>query len=86
MGNEINKEGEKDIGLLLTLCLVQSIVNSTKVKIKQLNVIISLLIKAGIPFDVSFKPGTRRQAPKADITIFISPAVSITLTLTFDSC
>ena len=51
----------KELGDILSIDLLQSIANSKKLKIKQLNALISLLIKANINFSLSFTLATKAK-------------------------
>lgn len=57
---------------------------SGNVQIAQLNAVIALLIKAGIPFDLSYSPGTRRVAAAAELTIFVNPNTTLNFVLNFE--
>ncbi|AOT72334.1 hypothetical protein [Geosporobacter ferrireducens] len=60
-----------------------SLLSSSNIQIVQLQAAIALLIKAGIPFDVAYSPGSRRLAPSAELTIFINPTTQINFVLSF---
>ncbi len=53
-------------------------------KITELNVIMQLLIKSEIPFDISYSPGTRRQAAAIEFSIYINPTTNIDFIITLD--
>lgn len=65
--------------------IFMALLGSNCVKIAQLNAAIALLIQAGIPFDLSFTPGTRRDAASANLTIYINPTTTIRFVLNFES-
>lgn len=70
---------------LLSTDIFKSLLNSDEFEIAKLNTAIALLIKAGIPFELTFTPGTRRDAATATLTVYINPATSIKFTITFNS-
>ena len=74
----------KELGDILSIDLLQSIANSKKLKIKQLNALISLLIKANINFSLSFTPATQSEEATTSITIYLRPNVSLTIDLDFE--
>ncbi|MFZ5646727.1 MAG: hypothetical protein ACOY30_03805 [Bacillota bacterium] len=76
----------KELEQLLTIEAFSILLNSNTVKISQLNAIISFLIKACIPFTLTFSSGTREKAGSARLTITISPAITLQFTFTFDPC
>lgn len=68
---------------ILSTTVFQKLFNSEVVRISELNAAISLLIKIGIPFDVSYSPGTRRVAPGAELTIYYNPTTTINIKIPF---
>ncbi|SNS78735.1 hypothetical protein SAMN05446037_102116 [Anaerovirgula multivorans] len=75
---------EKELISLLSTDLFLSLLNSNKIKFSQLLAIQTLLFKAGIPFDLSFSPGTRRVVSTALLTIFINPQTTLRFTISFN--
>jgi hypothetical protein len=75
----------KDIYQVLSTDLFKKLINNEIIQIAQLNAIIALLIKGNIPFDLSFSPGTQKDAPQAELAININPTTTITFVITFDS-
>ncbi len=73
------------IGRLLTTDVFMSLLNSDLLNTAKLNAAIALLIKARIPFDVEFTPGTRRVEPQAILTIYINPNTTISFALEFNA-
>jgi len=68
---------------LLTSQAFSNIANSKNVKIAEFDAIIAILIKARIPFDVEYSPGTRRLAESAQLTIYINPSTTLNFTFNF---
>ncbi|MFZ5352501.1 MAG: hypothetical protein ACOZCL_07195 [Bacillota bacterium] len=54
-------------------------------KIAELDAITCLLMKAGIPYDTSFSPGTRRVSAAVQLTIHISPTVRLVFVINLES-
>ena len=73
----------KELTSILASETFTSLLASSNIQIAQLQAAITLLIKAGIPFDVSFSPGTRRLAPSAELTIFINPTTQLNFIFSF---
>ncbi|MEW6663089.1 MAG: hypothetical protein ACOY9Y_03205 [Bacillota bacterium] len=73
----------QELECLLAIDAFQSLSKSAVLKIGQLNVIIAILIKASIPFDLSFDPGNRRNAAAAKLSIFINPSTNLHFTISF---
>lgn len=76
---------QQEILAILSSSLFRAITNSRKIRVQQLCAAISLLTKAGIPFDLSYSPGTQRLAAKAHLTIIVKPGVSINLAIAFET-
>ncbi|RKD34599.1 hypothetical protein [Thermohalobacter berrensis] len=74
----------KELNRILSTEVFQKIINNDIIRIRQLNAAISLLIKTGIPFDITFSPGTRRDAAAAELSIFVAPTTTITFLITFE--
>lgn len=75
----------KEVETFLSSEVIKQLFSSNISKIGQLNAVIALLIKAGIPFDVSFTPGTRRVAASAQLTIYINPTTTIQFSIAFEA-
>lgn len=45
------------------------------------NAFTSLLIQYGIPFDTSYDPGNRKNAPGIELTIFVSPTSKMVINI-----
>ncbi len=74
----------KEFQVLLASQTFQAFLNASAIKLNQLFAVQALLIKAGIPFDLSFSPGTRRLATGADLTIFINPTTTLNFVINFE--
>ncbi|HHY83626.1 MAG TPA: hypothetical protein GX505_13260 [Clostridiales bacterium] len=71
----------KEIIDILSADLLRSVLSSKKIKIHQLNSIISLLIKANIAFSLSFYPKTSTSDASASLSITLRPNVSINISM-----
>jgi hypothetical protein len=76
---------QQEILAILSSSLFRAISSNRKIQVHQLCAAISLLTKAGIPFDLSYSPGTPRIAAQAQLTIYVKPRVSINLTIAFET-
>lgn len=74
-----------DLNTLLTSQVFNNLLNSSNLKIVEFDALITILIKAGIPFDVEYTPGTRRIAEAATLTIYINPSTTLNLTFSFEA-
>ena len=75
----------KELLNILSTDLFLSITNNKCLKVNQLNSVISLLIKKGVQFDLSFTPATSTEEASAKLTIYARPGISISLEISFDS-
>ncbi|MGE4282654.1 MAG: hypothetical protein AB7G87_02945 [Clostridia bacterium] len=75
----------KEVMTIITSDIFSALLNRGSIQVAQLNAAIALLIKAGIPFDVEFSPGTRRAAAAAELTIYMNPTTTLSFTLTFEA-
>lgn len=73
----------KEVLDILSTDLFRSILNSKSQTITQLNAVLSLLIKHGIAFDLTFDPGNTRNAASASLAIFIRPDVTVNIEIAF---
>ncbi|MGV8145161.1 MAG: hypothetical protein ACLKAK_12755 [Alkaliphilus sp.] len=78
------KSFDKDILAFLSSNIFKKLLDSSALQINQLNFITSLLIKIGIPFDVSFTPRTQRDDASASLTIYINPNTTVRFKFYFD--
>ncbi|MGE5423403.1 MAG: hypothetical protein ACM3QW_09070 [Ignavibacteriales bacterium] len=77
-------KGLRDLESVLTLDVLTALLNLNTIKLSQLNAAVSVLIKANIPFTLSFSPGTRRDEPEATLTVNINPHTSLQFIFEFD--
>lgn len=75
----------KELLNILSTDLFLCIVNNKNLKVNQLSSVISLLIKKGIQFHLTFTPATSTEEAYAKLTIYAKPGISIALDITFDS-
>ncbi len=73
----------KDLELLLSNEVINTLLNSKTAQIAQFTAAIALLIKLGISFDVVFTQNTRRDPATAILTVFINSTASVTTAITF---
>jgi len=59
--------------------LFRQIANGDEVSLCKLNLFTAMLIGSGIPYDISFESGTRKQAPAIQLTIHINPTATLVL-------
>ena len=78
------KSYKKEIEFILASDAFKSIIDADVIKLCQLNAVLALLIKACIPFDVSFDPGTRREAAAIELVIFINPSTTLNFVLNLE--
>ncbi|CCO07897.1 hypothetical protein [Desulforamulus hydrothermalis] len=78
-------KGFKEINVLLAHDTFKALFSSDALKVTQLNAVIALLIKLGIPFDLEFSPGTRRLAAAAELVIYINPSTTLNFTISFEA-
>ncbi len=71
----------KELQVLLTNEVFNSLVNSEAVQLSQLNAVIALLIKSGIPFTLSFTQNTKNNPATAALTVSISSTASTSIAL-----
>lgn len=64
---------DSQIALLYTNALFIRMASNEPITIFEFNTITNWLIAAGIPYDVSFVSGTRKQAAALQLTIHINP-------------
>lgn len=74
-----------ELKVLFASDIFMALLGSNCVKLAHLNAAIALLIQAGIPFDLSFTPGTRRNAASTTLTIYINPTTTIEFELNFEN-
>jgi hypothetical protein len=75
----------KSLESILSLDIIKSLLRANTLEISRLNTTIALLIKAGVPFDVTFNPATRRIESAAQLTIYINPTTTLSFTFEFDA-
>lgn len=78
--SQINKQLMK----LLATETFQKLLSNDLIRIEQLLAATKLLIITGIPFDLDFAPGTRRQPPSAELVVFINPTTTIDFLITLE--
>ena len=70
---------DSQIMSVLSLDLFRQIANSGEVSLCKVNLFTAMLINNGIPYDLSFVPGTRKEAPAIQLTIHINPTATLVL-------
>ena len=64
---------DAQIACLFATDLFVRIVNNLPITLFQFNLVTNQLVALGIPYDVSFVPGTRKEAAALQLTIHINP-------------
>lgn len=68
---------DNQIMALFSMDLFRQIAANEQVSIYKFNMFTSLLINNGIPYDVSYASGTRKEAPALQLTIHINPTTTL---------
>jgi len=84
-GIRVMSELTHDVMKLLSTEVFKHLLNSDAIQISKLNTALTLLIQGGIPFDLEFSPGTRRDAPAAELAVYINPTTKILFTISFET-
>ncbi|AQS59923.1 hypothetical protein [Desulforamulus ferrireducens] len=71
------KDYRKELEFLLASDAFKNILNADVIKLCQLNAVLALLVKVGIPFDLAYSPGTRREAAAIELVVFINPTTTL---------
>ncbi|HBX24420.1 MAG TPA: hypothetical protein DEF34_12430 [Desulfotomaculum sp.] len=71
----------KDFQVLMASEAFQILCNSEIIKLNQLLAIQALLIKASIPYDLFFSPGTEERQPQQQLNIYINPTTKIEIVI-----
>ncbi len=77
--------GENELIAILASEAFTKLGRSDSFKLVEVYAIISLLVKACIPFTLSYSPGTRRLAAAMDITININPSTVLKYTINLEA-
>lgn len=64
---------DNQIATLFSFNIFAKILNNIPITIYEFNLATNYLIINGIPYDVSFVPGTRKEAAALQLTIHINP-------------
>lgn len=64
---------DNQIAALFSYGLFEQILNNIPVSLYQFNLLTNFLVGLGIPYDVSFVAGTRKEAASFQLTIHINP-------------
>lgn len=75
----------KEIEVLLTSEVFKALRTADVIQLQQLFAVQSLLIKLGLPFNITFSPSTKREAAAAELTVFLSPTVTIRFVFSFEA-
>lgn len=76
---------EKELLAILATDVFKSILGNQLQPIAKINAAIALLVKTGIPFDLSYSPGTRRVSPGFELTVYINPSTTIVFNIAVDN-
>lgn len=74
---------KKSLESILALDIIRTLIRADTIEVSRLNTAVALLIKAGVPFDLEFSPGTRRTASEATLKIYINPTTTLSFTFQF---
>jgi hypothetical protein len=75
---------EKELLTILATDVFKSIIGNQLQPLAKINAAIALLVKTGIPFTLSYSPGTRRVSPGFELTVFINPSTSLVFHIAVD--
>jgi len=70
---------DNQIMSLLSWDILRQITAGEQISMLKFNMLCQMLLSAGIPYDVSFDSGTRKQAPALQLTIHINPTATLVL-------
>lgn len=68
---------EKELLTILATDVFKSLLSNQLQPLAKINAAIALLVSTGIPFDLSYSPGTRRVSPAFALTVYINPTTTI---------
>jgi len=69
---------------VFTWDLFQQIAANSCVSLYKLNLFTAMLINNGIPYDLSFVSGTRKEAPAIQLTIHINPTATLVFVIALE--
>ena len=75
---------EKELLAILATDVFKNILGNQLMPLAKVNVAIALLVKAGIPFDISYSPGTRRVSPGFSLTVYINPNTTLQFNISIE--
>jgi hypothetical protein len=64
---------DTQIATLFSFNIFVKMLNNVPISVYEFNLATNYLMQIGIPFDVSFVPGTRKEAAALQLTIHITP-------------
>ena len=64
---------DSQIATLFSFDLFRRIANNEQISLYSFNILTNFLVQIGIPYDVSYDPGTRKEAPAFELTVHINP-------------
>ena len=68
---------DNQIMSLFSVDIFRQIMNGEPISMCKFNILTSLLISAGISYDVSFVAGSRKEAPAIQLTIHVNPTTTL---------
>jgi len=74
-----------NIDTLLKTELFSSLFDRDTIKLTELDAILRLLVKAEIPFDLTYSPGTKRTAAALELTVYINPTTTLNFIITLQA-
>jgi len=75
---------EKELLAILATDVFKNILANQLMPLAKVNAAIALLVNAGIPFDLSYSPGTRRVSPGFSIVVYINPNTTIQFNISLE--
>jgi len=68
---------DSQIMSLFSIDIFRQVMCGEPISMCKFNLLISLLMSAGIPYDTSFVAGTRKEAASVQLTIHINPTTTL---------
>jgi len=75
---------DNQIATLFSFSIFAKMLNNVPISVYEFNLVTNYLITIGIPFDVSFVPGTRKEAAALQLTIHINPTRTEVIVVTLE--
>lgn len=79
------KRANRELEAILGADLFNILIKNDVIKLAQLQAVISLLVKAGIDFDLIFTSGTRRTETSLELAVYLSPTTTLLFVIELDA-